>query len=309
MSNNSNMNKAKSVKYDEFYTQLSDIENELKYYKEHFLGKVVYCNCDDPEWSNFWKYFVINFNHIGLKRLISTHYEMDGSSSYSLEYFGDKDKDGQDVFVRKELIGDGDFRSEECLALLDESDIVVTNPPFALFREYIKTLIEYNKQFLIIGNMNNVTYKDIFPYIKQGKLKLGVHSGSMDFRVPDEFDKDNTYYKDGIKYAKFGNICWYTSLDHYKQHEFLELNAEYKGNEDNYPKYDNYDAININRLDDIPNDYFGVMGVPLTILQHYNSEQFRIKGIDRYVEDNPRFGHRFKIDGKEIYARILIERM
>ena len=288
MAKNSNLQDAKKAKFDEFYTLEQPIHDELYYYTEdcedkglhnQFKGKTVLCNCDDPEWSNFWKYFVRSFEHIGITRLISTHYEKDNKSSYVLKYFGEKDADGEPIFKRTDLQGNGDFRSEECLKLLDEADIVVTNPPFSIFREYINTLIEHKKEFVILGNMNNITYKDVFPHIKEGRLRLGVHSGSMEFRVPDYFEKDNVYEKDGVKYAKFGNICWYTNLEHYRMHEFLELNATYKGNEEKYPKYDNYDAIEVGKIDDIPSDYDGTMGVPITILQYFNADQFKIEGL------------------------------
>lgn len=321
---NKNLVDAKKAKFDEFYTLEQPIHDELYYYTEdredmgirnQFRDKIVFCNCDDPEWSNFWKYFVRNFEHIGLKKVISTHFEKDDKSSYKLEYDGTKDTEGKPVFVKTWLVGNGDFRSDECVAILDAADIVVTNPPFSLFNDYIRLLISHEKQFVIIGSMNKITNKDIFPLIKNMQVHLGVNNGGMSFRVPDYFDKDNVFEEDGVKYAKFGNICWYTNLEHYKMHELLELNDVYFGNEDKYPKYDNYDAIAVNRLDDIPKDYFGQMGVPGTILQKFNSDQFEIIGssadlageicIDGKVKKRP---GRFYLNNKRLFERIVIRR-
>ncbi len=319
MADNTNLQSAKNAKFDEFYTLEPTIEEELCHYTggredlgipNQFRGRSVFCNCDDPEWSNFWKYFVKNFHEIGITRLISTHYEKDGARSYSLEYFGDRDDSGDPVFVRTDLKGDGDFRSDECLKLLDEADIVVTNPPFSIFREYINILINHGKKFVILGNMNNITYKDIFPHIKEGRLRLGVNSGAMEFRVPDSFDRNNAYEKDGLKYAKFGNICWYTNLEHYKMHEFLELFGTYTGNEDRYPKYDNFDAIEVGKLNYIPGDYYGPMGVPVTILQHFNKDQFKILGnLGSYAADGYSLSPAIYVEGRKIFKRILIQRV
>ena len=209
--------------------------------------------------------------------------------------------------VLSALKGNGDFRSQECIELLKEADIVVTNPPFSLFREYIAQLMEYDKKFLVIGNQNAITYKEIFPLLMTDKLWLGNKSGDMAFKVPEDYEpRETRYWQDetGQKWRSMGNICWYTNLDHNKRHEELDLVCRYSPEE--YPTYDNYNAINVNKVDDIPNDYEGIMGVPITFLDKYNPDQFEIKGIDRYVEDNPRYGHRFQLNNKEVYARILI---
>lgn len=336
---NKNLTAAKAAKEDEFYTQLTDIERELQHYWQHFRGKVVLCNCDDPYESNFFKYFALRFNQLGLKKLICTCY--DGSpvmgselSLFALDAEGEEKKvaykveitevtdvngDGavdladveylikNDKNVLSILRGNGDFRSQECIELLKEGDIVVTNPPFSLFREYIAQLMEYEKKFLIVGNQNAITYKEIFPLFKNNKLWLGYKAGDMSFQVPDYFEPRKTRYwqdENGQKWRSLGNICWYTNLDHTKRHEMLDLVCRYSPEE--YPTYDNYNAIEVGKTADIPCDYEGTMGVPITFLDKYNPDQFEIKGIDRYVEDNPNYGHRFKIKGKEIYARILI---
>ena len=277
MAGNTSLNSAKSARNDEFYTQLTDIEKELSHYKEHFKDKIVFCNCDDPEYSNFWKYFQLNFYHLGLKKLISTHYEVD-KRSYKMEIVR-KEKGlqmGIPDYVKTDLKENGDFRSQECIDILQEADIVVTNPPFSLFREYLAQLIECNKKFVIIGNQNIITYKDVFPLLKDNKVWFGYNSGAHAFVVPNDFEKNNTYMENGIKYAKFGNICWVTNLDIPKRHEELFLYRNYKPEE--YPKYDNYDAINVDKVQDIPCDYYGVMGVPITFMDKYNPEQFKIIG-------------------------------
>ena len=304
---NKNLNAAKTAKKDEFYTQMTDIERELQHYWQHFRDKVVLCNCDDPYESNFFKYFALRFNQLGLKKLICTCY--DGSpvmgselSLFALDTEGEEKKvaykveitevndvngDGavdladveylikNDKNVLSCLRGNGDFRSKECIELLKEADIVVTNPPFSLFREYIAQLMEYEKKFLIIGNQNNVGYKEVFPLIQQTKLWLGVNAGSHKFQVPIDFERNNTYIdKDGKKYAKFGNICWFTNLDHKKRHEQLDLVCHYSPEE--YPHYENYNAIEVAKVSDIPYDYEGIMGVPITFLDRYNPNQFEI---------------------------------
>jgi hypothetical protein len=312
---------AKRNKKDEFYTRLEDIEEELKHYKNFFKGKTVLCNCDDPRMSNFFHYFSYSFEHLGLKKLITTCYKNQNADLFSqgsseqavyLEYTGDKNgnriPDPEEIGI-KPLKGDGDFRSSECIELLKQADVVVTNPPFSLFREYVAQLIEYDKKFLIIGNQNNVTYKDIFSLIQQNKLWLGFKYGDMSFRVPDSYEPRPTRFwidETGQKWRSFGTICWYTNIEHSKRHEDLELYKKYTHQE--YPKYDNYDAINVDKTADIPVDYDGVMGVPITFLDKYNPDQFEILGIDRYVKDNPFYGKRFTINNKEIYARILIRR-
>lgn len=320
MAGNKSLHAANKAKNDEFYTQLSDIEKELRHYKHHFKDKIVYCNCDDPRVSNFFHYFSYNFEQLGLKKLIATCYKSQERDLFSqnnsetavyLEYTGDKNGDNlpnPDEIAVKPLQGDGDFRSKECIELLKQADIVVTNPPFSLFREYVAQLIEYKKQFLIIGNQNAITYKEIFSVIKENKIWLGNQSGDMAFQVPDYYEpRETRYWQDekGQKWRSMGNICWFTNLDHHKRHEELILHRHYTSHE--YPNYDNYHAINVDKIIDIPCDYDGVMGVPITFLDKYNPEQFEIIGIDRYVEDNPNYGKRFTINNKEVYARILIK--
>lgn len=281
MSKVKKLNLAKKGKNDEFYTQLSDIENELKHYKKHFKNQVVFCNCDDPEWSNFWKYFEMNFIHLGLKKLIATHYQTEGSS-YKLELTSQLDKDGCLVLDRKkaELTENGDFRTQECIGILKEADIVVTNPPFSLFREYVPQLIENDKKFIIIGNQNAITFKEIFPLIKSNRLWLGVHSNAtLEFKVPEHYELTGSNCRtgeDGQKYVSVSGIQWFTNLDNQKRHEELILFRTY--NEQDYPKYDNYNAIEVSKVSDIPVDYDGVMGVPITFLSKHNVNQFEILG-------------------------------
>lgn len=312
---NSNLHTAKVQKKDEFYTQLADIENELKHYKDLFRGKVVFCNCDDPKESNFIKYFSMNFEHLGLKKLIATHYKeanlFTKEPPYKLEYTGDKNGNRMpdpSEFMTK-MIDNGDFRSPECIELLKEADIVVTNPPFSLFRGYMAQLMEYNKKFLIIGSKNAITYKEIFKFIKDNKMWFGYGfaNGNAYFQTPYLNDS----YADGVYnpetgLVKFRNVGWLTNLDYEERHENLVLYKKYTPEE--YPKYDTYDAIEVSKTANIPMDYNGVMGVPITFLDRYNPDQFDIIGIDRYVEDNPNYGKRFTINGKELYARILIKR-
>lgn len=324
------LQEARKKKFDEFYTQLCDIEKELYHYRKHFKNKVVFCNCDDPYESNFFKYFALNFNILGLKKLIATCYQSSPYSNtelqltkkkaYKIDISNVPDTNGDGAYdlsdvsallmqsntnVLTELEGDGDFRSAECVKLLDEADIIVTNPPFSLFREYVALLVEHKKKFLILGNQNAITYKEIFPLLKNNEIWLGIHSGSQTFRVPDCFEKDNTYINDGIKYAKFGNICWFTNLDNSKRHEKLVLYKKY--NKSEFPKYDNYDAINVNRVADIPYDYNGIMGVPITFLDKYNPEQFEILGLDDHRVDWR--GHGPDLNGKSLYRRIIIKKI
>lgn len=258
---NANLHKAKDAKNDEFYTQLTDVAKELMHYKAHFKDKTVLCNCDDPTWSAFWKYFHLNFAELGLKKLISTHYDRE-EATYKMEYTGGDDNDIE-VGVKTPLEGNGDFRNKECLDLLDECDIVVTNPPFSLFREYVAMLMEHEKKFLIIGNKNAITYKEFFPLLKDNKVWIGG-TNVKEFLQPDGSIK------------KFGNIGWFTNLDVAKRHEKLILWKKYTPEE--YPKYDNYDAINVDKVSEIPCNYDGVMGVPITFLDSYNPEQFEILG-------------------------------
>ena len=280
---NAALNKAIIAKEDEFYTQLSDIEKELRHYKEHFKDKIVFCNCDDPEASNFLLYFQLNFYVLGLKKLISTHYEAE-KPSYKLEIVAsDIPKDGQlklPEYIKTPLKQNGDFRSPECIEILKEADIIVTNPPFSLFREYIAQLIEYNKKFLIIGNINAVKYKEIFPLLKNNQIWLGYYNGDMAFRVPDYYKPRATRYwvdETGTKYRSFGNMCWFTNLDISKRHENIILYKTY--NPEDYPKYDNYDAIEVGRTNNIPVDYDGIMGVPITFIDKYNPDQFELLGM------------------------------
>lgn len=288
-----NIDKAKEAKKDEFYTQLEDINNELRHYREHFRGKTVLCNCDDPRISNFFTYFAYNFEYLGLKKLITTCYknqEMDLFSQNKSEkavyliYEGDKNgnhiPDAEEIGV-KPLKGDGDFRSKECIELLKEADIVVTNPPFSLFREYVAQLMEYDKKFIIIGNVNALSYKEIFPLIKGNQLWLGYgfERGNAYFSIPH--DARNEYadgvYNETTGLVKFRNCTWYTNLDHKKRHEDLILYKNYSPEE--YPRYINYDAIEVSKTEFIPIDYDGVMGVPITFMDKYNPNQFEIIGI------------------------------
>ncbi len=310
MADNKALHRAKNAKEDEFYTQLSDIENELKHYRGFFKDKTVFCNCDDPYESNFFKYFALHFNDLGLKKLIATSY---GNSPVAGNEFDMFDNDGQEQYISnaraykvvmtelkdvtgdgaedlkdvRELIkprirylkGDGDFRSLESVELLKEADVVVTNPPFSLFREYVAQLMEYKKHFLIIGSQNATTYKEIFPLLKDNKIWLGYKSGDMAFKVPSYFQPRPTrYWQDetGQKWRSMGNICWYTNIDIEKRHEDLILYKKYTPDE--YLKYDNFNAIEVSKLVDIPMDYDGVMGVPITFLDKYNPEQFEIVG-------------------------------
>lgn len=273
MAKNDNLHKAKDAKNDEFYTRIEDVAEELRHYKKHFAGKVVFCSCDDPTWSAFWRYFHLNFAELGLKKLISTHYDHT-EPTYKMEYEGGDDNDVE-VGVKTLLEGNGDFRSKECLDLLDKSDIVVTNPPFSLFREYVGTLMQHGKKFLIIGNKNAITYKEFFPLLKENKVWIGYSS-------PSEFDTPN-----GITKKINGLTRWFTNLDIQKRHEKLILWQRYyddDGNplpdaEERYPHYDNYAAINVDKVADIPVDYRGVMGVPITFLDKYNPDEFEIVGM------------------------------
>ncbi|MBA4307019.1 MAG: modification methylase [Sphingopyxis sp.] len=283
---------AKIAKEDEFYTELSDIERELKHYRKHFEGKVVYCNCDDPRISNFFHFFSYSFERLGLKRLIATCYKNqavdlfskhDSEQAVCLEYNGDKNHnmvpDPAEIGM-KPLKGDGDFRSPESVALLQQADIVVTNPPFSLFREYVAQLINMDKKFVIVGNQNAISYKDIFQLIKDNKLWVGANSGDMRFRVPDSYAPRETRYwvdETGQKWRSLGNACWFTNLDLARRHEKLILYKKY--NPVDYPTYDNYDAIEVSKVADIPMDYDGVMGVPLTFLDKHNPDQFEILGL------------------------------
>lgn len=310
MLTNANLHKAKMAKNDEFYTQLTDVAIELKHYKHHFKDKIVFCNCDNPSMSAFWKYFHLNFSALGLKKLISTHYDKT-EPTYKMEYAGGDDNDIE-VGVKTPLEGNGDFRNQECLDLLDEADIVVTNPPFSLFREYVAVLMEHKKKFLIIGNMNAGNYKDIFPLIRDNELWVGANEqggtrkgDSMYFTVPDDFT-GKTIDVDGVPMARVA-AWWFTNLDYAERHEKkLFLWKNYSPEE--YPKYDNYDAINVDKVNQIPWDYDGVMGVPITFLGKYNPDQFEIIGELKNGGDNEWDFSRPKINGKQKYSRILIRK-
>lgn len=317
---NEHLIKASKSKKDEFYTQLSDIEKELRHYKSHFKDKIVYCNCDDPRVSNFFHFFSYNFEKLGLKKLIATCYKSQDMDLFSqnnseqaiyLEYTGDKNgnniPDTSEIGI-KHLQGDGDFRSKECIELLKQADIVVTNPPFSLFREYVSQLIDYDKKFIIIGHQNAITYKEIFKFIKDDKLWLGYgFNRNMAHFINAHYEDyaSDTDHKEGM--IRVSGVVWYTNLEIKKRHEDMILYKTFKGNEDEYPKYDNYDAINVDKAKDIPMDYMGVMGVPITFLSKYNPEQFELIGqMVTTKVDEFNYGYPY-INGKKIYARILIK--
>ena len=269
MNKNSNLNTAKKEKNDEFYTLYSDVEKEVEEYKTQLEDKIIFCNCDDPEQSNFWKYLSNNFHYYKLKKLISSHYDANGNS-YKLEISRDINNDGSVDKLDTQKIpfkGDGDFRSEECIEILKECDIVITNPPFSLFREYIAQLMEYDKKFLVIGSYNAITYKEVFTYIKANRLWIGVSPRSMNFMRSDGSE-------DVV------NACWFTNLDNKKRHIDLVRNVLYKKyTPEEYSTYDNYDAINVDKVKEIPEDYFGYIGVPITYLCNHNPDQFEIIGL------------------------------
>lgn len=307
------MHVAKKNQNDEFYTQLADIENEVMRYKDQFKGKVVFCNCDDPAQSNFWKFFELNFDNFGLKKLMSTHFD-ENQSSYKLEIIGDTDGNGKVTskdIVKTPLKQNGDFRSDECVELLKEADIVCTNPPFSLFREYIEQLMKYGKKFLVIGNTNAITYKETFKLIKDGKVYLGL-------TYPKEFVQPDKTIK------KFGNIGWFTNLEITKKPNIPILIKKY--NPKDYPQYDNYSAINVNKVKDIPYDYQGVMGVPITILGLQYSDGYihlldELSNEMRYeiIDINPHFfglieqglskPKQLSVNNKDVYARVLIKKI
>lgn len=310
MPGNRALHAASRAKQDEFYTQLTDIEAELRHYRDHFAGKVVYCNCDDPTVSNFYRYFKLNYAKLRLGKLITTCYKNNQPNLFSahdveqavgVEY----DEGTERVF---DLAGDGDFRSSECVKLLKQADVVVTNPPFSLFREYIAQLVEHDKKFLVIGSMNAITYREIFPLIRDEQLWLGRGPAGRDmlFDVPTayarelrETKKEGSGYRlvDGVVKGRLGNAGWFTNLDHAKRHEELVLYKRYTPEE--YPHYDNYDAINVNRTADIPVDWDGVMGVPITFLDKYNPDQFEIVGVS-YLWDEGITSHRLYNDYVEM---------
>ena len=292
MSANANLHKAKAEKNDEFYTRYEDIQAELKHYEKHFEGKTVLCNCDNPTWSNFWKYFHLNFEYLGLKKLISTHYDT-SKLVYKMEYTGGDDND-IGVGIKTPLDGNGDFRSDECIELLKQADIVVTNPPFSEFRTFVAILMEYKKKFLIIGSLNAVKYSECFPFIMNNQMWLG-NNNVHDFIQPDGTMK------------KFGNINWYTNLDFAKRHEKIILWKEY--NDEEYPKYETYDAIEVSKVTNIPVNYSGIMGVPISFMSKYNPEQFEIVGEFNHGSDNIFDLAKPIINGKELFPRIAIRRI
>lgn len=292
MADQKTLKDAKANKKDEFYTRLEDIEAEISSHPDYvrqFKGKTVLCNCDDPEWSNFFKFFRLHFNQLGIKKLIATHYNKDGSPSYKLEWTGEKLDDDTLNMVTTPLQGDGDFRSDECIEILKEADIVVTNPPFSLFREYIAQLMEYNKKFIVIGNINAVSYKEFFPLIKDGKVWAGYSfNKTMLFEVGDGYSYDSKASEkigDGKHYGKVPMIAWFTNLDIDRVHDAMPLTKNYKGNENKYPMYDNYDAIECGKSSDIPKDYDGVIGVPITFLGIFSPDQFEIVGLVNGKDD------------------------
>lgn len=330
MAGNSNLTDSKNAKADEFYTPLSMIEKELKHYKEYFKNKTVLCNCDDPRVSNFFRYFVIYFEVLGLKKVIATCYKNNNPDLFSqettekavyLEYDGSIKYSGEQDFAKipcKELKGNGDFRSNECLAFLKEADIVVTNPPFSLFKEYIPFLVKHEKKFLVIGNINNITYNSIIPLIKDNKIWCGYTDGHFWFQVPEYYEEKKTDFKieNGIKYRRMGNICWYTNLEISRTHDVLDTGKRYSP--EKYKKYENYNAIHVESVTDIPMDYDGVMGVPVTFFTKYNPEQYKVLGLTDSTDfseevEAVRIPNTFRgrgiIDGKQKYARILIQKI
>ena len=335
---NSNLQSAKNTKDDEFYTTYETIESEVVHYVAHFADKTVLCNCDDPFESNFCKYFLKNFNVLGLRRLICTSYCASAVIGTQLELLDDRrriiskgagyvldvrkfsDSDGeiadeeiadflQTANVIKKLDGDGDFRSAECIEYLRACDIVVTNPPFSLFKEIVTEIMKERKKFLIIGNQNAITYKEIFPLIQNNEVWTGYRFGEMKFRVP-QYSKPRKYRywvdESGQKWRSLGNAMWLTNLDNDRRHEYITMTKTYSPPD--YPKYDHYDAINVKTIRDIPYDYYGIMGVPITIINRYNSEQFEIVGEANHGSDNEFDLFKPTIDGKEIFKRILIRR-
>lgn len=326
MAKNNNLHNAKKAKNDEFYTRLEDIEKEMCHYREHFRGKVIYCNCDDPKESNFFKFFSLQFEFLGLKKLISTGYKENG---HGVAYIYEGDKNGNnlpdDSEIRTyELQGNGDFRSEECIEFLKEADVVVTNPPFSLFREVVAQLVEYNKKFLLLGNNNAITYKEIFPLIMSNKMWLGYSNNkTMEFVLSDSYEKWDRI-ENGKKIGKVPAISWFTNLEHDHRNRPLDLTQRYDPRY--YPKYDNYDAIECSKVMDIPRDYDGVIGVPITFLDKYCPTQFRIVGIAcgnswanykdilKSLNFNPsmKYGGGLGspiLNGKATYGRLLIQKI
>lgn len=330
MSHNADMHDAKRKKNDEFYTSLSDIEREVIHYKKHFKGKVVYCNCDEPEVSWFHWYFRAQFQNLGLKALITSCYKSINPKSRSRhdvqhgwvqKYVAGKNGQPR-LTIDRQLKDDGDFRKAENIKLLKQADIVVTNPPFSLFREFIAQLVAHKKKFLIIGNVNAITYKEVFPLLKSNKLWLGVSitSGDREFGVPDNYPLNAATHridKDGRKYIRVKGVRWFTNLSHEKRKEMLSLHRQHKRDKSAYPVYDNYNAIEVGAVAEIPCDYAGVMGVPITFMDKYNPDQFEILGSDYEIKDGllpELLKRRWKgkidrgyLDGKRLYSRLIIK--
>ena len=309
MANNANLHNAKSTKNDEFYTQLVDVEKELKHYKAFFKGKKVLCNCNDSKLSAFFKYFSMNFEHLELKQLVCVSYNGNGYGkkyTYNGDLNGNRIVDDWEINVT-ELNGNGSYSSDECIELLKDCDVVVTNPPFSLFRDFVSLLYQYDKKFLIIGNGNAVTYKEIFPLIKENKMWLGVNNSGKTYEVPTNDGTKKVKEINGKYYQSLGNTFWFTNIPHNKRNQPLDLFKKYNPTE--YQQYDNYDAIECSKTANIPMDYDGVIGVPITFLDKYCPTQFEIVGLDRYVDGNTMPNKRMHIDGKEIYARILIKKV
>ncbi|WP_059369375.1 adenine-specific methyltransferase EcoRI family protein [Treponema endosymbiont of Eucomonympha sp.] len=311
---NATLNEASKAKNNEFYTQISDIERECGHYKRHFEDKIIFCNCDDPDISGFWRYFHINFALLGLRKLVSTHFVyanmFSPGDTYKMVYEGGYDADFT-AGTKTALKNNGDFRSAECIEILKEADIVITNPPFSLFSEYVAQLVEYEKQFLIIGHQNAITYKDVFKLIKDTKIWFGYNNfDSSRFIMPDYYDSAKSKYayeENGIKYGRVSGLRWYTNFDHNKRHESLMLYKKYTPAE--YPKYDNFDAINIDKTADIPQDYSGVMGVPVTFFDKHSPEQFEIIGnLGCYAPDGYSLISALYLDKHKMYKRIAIRK-
>ena len=309
MPNIKKMHSAKAQKYDEFFTPMNAIENEIYHYSKHLKGKTILCNCDDPERSNFWKHFKLKFKVYGLKKLISTHFipKTDPSKnerSYKLEF------DGSEV-IKTPLTQNGDFRNEECVELLKETDIVITNPPFSLFREYISQLMEHNKKFIVIGNMNAVTYKEIIPYILNNKIWMGVSPHRIWFNVPEKFEittKNVRYDENKKPLVQVGGACWFTNLNHSIRTQEHICHKKY--DPDMYPEYDNYKAIEVKNIKLIPKDFPGKMGVPITFIFKHNPDQFKIVGANNTVPKTKIIDNktdRFFINEKPIYTRLVIQ--
>lgn len=347
MAGNTTLNNAKySSNTDEWYTTYDTIAQELIHYESQFKNKIVLCNCDDPFESNFSYFFLKNFNRLGLKKLICTSYgasrlymtkentprslslfdkiedDLDSKNGYVLIVSHMPRKGNEEIpdniindmlrkkSVVRKLKGNGDFRSEECVEYLKQCDICCTNPPFSLFAELFSLLVKYNKHYLLIGNQNAITYKEIFPYIKENKARVGYRFGYMSFRVPNDTEPRKTGFwvdASGQKWRSLGNAMWLTNLDIAKKHVYLELTKKYSPSE--YPKYDNFNAINVKRVIDIPMDYDGIMGVPITFLKYHNGLQFEIVGEANHGSDNEFDLFKPKINGKELFKRILIRKI